>query len=174
MPRTHTPRRRGALFAAVLLSAALVPGAPAAAEPPALSPPARAYLAAHPGGVPINDNQISYGDGRFIVTVAAPAGTLAAPDCPSGWFCFYDRTNFGYPRGQLSDCGWQDLAWWGWHDMVESVHYNISSGSVTFVDHAPGTTHARDRPIFSVSSTRRVLADVAPYRNQADHVYRYC
>jgi hypothetical protein len=132
-----------------------------------------AYLAAHPGGTPINDNEISYGGGAFIVTLNAPPHTLGAPDCPLNWFCFYDRTDFGYPRGKLSSCGWQDLATWGWQDRTESVYYNLP-GYVVFINHAGGISHANDYPLFTVSAGNRALADVAPYRNMADHVDRHC
>lgn len=130
------------------------------------------YLAAYPGGVQINATDIAYG--ILIVSVAPEPGILATPDCPSGWFCFYDDINFGYPRGKLSSCGWQDLAWWGWHDRTESVHYNMSSGSVWFINHASGTTHTNDVLLFQVSTAVRTDADVSPYRNMADHVYRDC
>lgn len=136
--------------------------------------PVDAYLAQHPGGTRINDNEISYGDGRFIVTVTRPAGTQAAADCPSGWFCFYDRINFGYPRGRLSDCGWQDLAWWGWQDETEAAHYNLATGTVWFINHGAGTSHTSDQRLFDLGVGLRTRADVAPYRNMADHVYRFC
>jgi hypothetical protein len=132
------------------------------------------YLAAHPGGTLINDNEISYGGGVFVVTLSPPAHALGAPDCPLNWFCFYDRTDFGYPRGKLSSCGWQDLATWGWQDRTESAHYNLSSGYVVFINHAGGTGHANDYPLFTVSAANRALADVTPYRNMADHVDRHC
>jgi len=128
------------------------------------------YLAAHPGGVQINSTEISYAGGAFVVTVVRPAGTFASPDCPAGWFCFYDRTNFNYPRGKLRDCGWQDLGWWGWRDRTESVHYNLSLGSVVFINE----TGATDTAIFTVSTTKRTIADVYPNRNRADYVFRYC
>ncbi|MEV1288593.1 hypothetical protein [Micromonospora sp. NPDC049679] len=182
MPRSPVPRSAATIatvvIATIVIATALMtigstaPAGAADREPG--SPRTRAYLATHPGGAAINDNQVSYGDGALIVTLARPAGTRAAADCPSGWFCFYDRVNFGYPRGQLNSCGWQDLAWWSWHDLTESVHYNISTGSVTFLNHATGTSHGNDQPLFSASSGNRTLDDVAPNRNRADHVYRYC
>lgn len=125
------------------------------------------YLADHPGGVIVNDNEISYDGGRFVVTLTRPAHTRAAvADCPSGWFCFYDRTGYGYPRGRLSDCGRQNLATWGWQYRVESAHYNLASGSVAFL-------YSGSR-LFSVGAAARALGDVAPYRNWATHVHRYC
>jgi hypothetical protein len=129
-----------------------------------------AYLAAHPGGVQINSTEISYSGGAFVVTVVRAAGTYGTPDCPAGWFCFYDNINFGYPRGKLSDCGWQDLGWWGWRNRTESVHYNLSTGSVVFINE----TGATDTALFTVSTTRRTIADVSPNRNRADYVFRYC
>src|SRR5262245_36119693 len=106
----------GLTTAALLLTAARAPDA-------GTERAVAAYLAAHPGGERIGGADISYDHGRFVVTVVAPPGLTAAPDCPSGWFCFYDGVNYGYPRGRLSDCGFQDLGWWGWRDRTESAAY---------------------------------------------------
>ena len=125
-----------------------------------------AYLAKYPGGQAISDNEISYDNGRFIVTLTRPPNTQAAPDCPSDWFCFYERIGYGYPRGKLSDCGWQSLITYGWQDRVESVYYRFSRGKVEFRDY--GT------PIFSVGAGSPADSDVYPYRNRATEVYRYC
>ncbi|MEV0570771.1 peptidase inhibitor family I36 protein [Dactylosporangium sp. NPDC050588] len=130
-----------------------------------------AYLAENPGGVQTGPSDISYSGGRFVVTVTRPAASLAGADCPSGWFCFYDKINFGYPRGRLSDCSWQDLGTWGWRNRTESVAYNLGSGYVTFLD-TDGTYIA----LFSVgaynSGKARSIADVGAGRNRADEVYR--
>jgi hypothetical protein len=142
-----------------------IPAAGAASSGPA-SAAVAAYLAVHPGGVPIGDSEISYGGGRFIVTLARPANTLAGADCPSGWFCFYDRVGFGYPRGRLSDCGTQDLGNWGWQFRTESAHYNLSSGRTAF--------RYNSTTLFEVGSANRTRADAAPYRNRANRVHRYC
>jgi hypothetical protein len=153
---------------------ALVAGATVPEVAVAASDPVEEYLLRYPGGTRINATEISYGGGVFIVTVTRASGIQASPDCPSGWFCFYDDINYGYPRGKLSSCGWQDLAWWSWHDRTESVHYNLATGSVSFINHAPGTGHGSDTRLFDVSSGASTLSDVSPYRNMADHVYRFC
>ncbi|SCL28708.1 hypothetical protein GA0070616_3745 [Micromonospora nigra] len=124
------------------------------------------YLATHPGGTVLNDNEISYGDGTFVVTLRAPVGTLGVADCPWGWYCFYEWPNYGYPRGRLSDCGRQSLATWKWQFRVESAHYNLSSGSVSF--------YYYDTRLFDVGTSRRVSSDVTPYRNWANYVVRRC
>jgi hypothetical protein len=75
-----------------------------------------------PGGKQTSRNEVSYDSGKFVVTYALPgARALAAPDCPEGWYCFYEDLNFGYPRGKLQDCGTQDLGVWGWRDRISSV-----------------------------------------------------
>lgn len=135
-------------------------------NPAATSNRITAYLATHPGGKPLSDNEIGYGDGAFIVTLTPPPRPLAAPDCPAGWFCFYDRPSYGYPRGRLSDCGLQNLATWGWQDLTESAYYNMSSGRVVFLNNS--------QPLFEISTRQRGRADAYPYRNLADHVRRYC
>jgi hypothetical protein len=177
-PRVRTLTAAGLLAAALIATPAGTSTARSAAGPsesPANRVTAQSahladYLAAHPGGTPINATEIAY-PGGLIVTVTPPAGQLvAAADCPPGWFCFYDGVNFGYPRGRLSDCGFQDLATWGWTNRTESVHYNMSTGSVAFYNHTSGG----DTRLFTISTSRRTDNDVSPYRNQADRVYRFC
>lgn len=162
------------IVSAMLVLILLAPSTPAAAG--GLSDTdgqVRAYLAAHPGGQPISANDISYGGGAFIVTVVR-SSRAASPDCPAGWFCFYEHVNFGYPRGKLSDCGWQDLAPYGWRDRTESVHYNLLSGSVAFFNHGVSAQHTDDVRLFTVGTAQRTLANTGGNRNRADHVYRYC
>src|SRR5688500_8971537 len=142
----------------------LLPSTPATAGPP--NSAVLAYLVANPGGVPLGDNEISYAGGRFVVTLTRPANALAGADCPSGWFCFYDRPSFGYPRGRLSDCGSQDLSIWNWQYRTESAHYNITSGRTVFLYNSTA--------LFEVGSGNRTRADAAPYRNWANRVHRYC
>lgn len=179
-----TPRRwsRSAtvLAAIVTIVAAIAAASPATAGPPDGPAPHTAvqveidkHLAAYPGGQQISPTEVSYAGGSFVLAFEAPVGTTASPDCSSGWFCFYDRINYGYPRGQLSSCGWQDLASWGWHDRTEAVHFNISSGSVSYLNHTTAG-HGGDPYLFSVSASVRTDNDVSPYRNMADHVNRYC
>jgi len=153
-----TVHRLGAVAAAVMLVAAPAPARAGSAV--------EAYLAKHPGGTAIGDNEISYDGGRFVVTLTKPATAAAVVDCPAGWFCFYDRPAFGYPRGRLSDCGWQSLIPYGWQDRVESAYYNLSRGSVEFRDYG--------WPIFTISAAARADTDVSPYRNRATEVYRRC
>ena len=169
-------RRRAAALSAILMAVLFTaPPMPAVADPSTnaadLQRQIDAQLAAHPGGKQLNASQISYANGAFIITMARPAGTAPNPDCPAGWFCFYEYTGFGYPRGQLSSCGWQDLAWWGWNDRVESVHSNQTRGKVTFLNHGLSPTHSDDVALFSITPGQ-ARADVSPYRNIADHVYR--
>jgi hypothetical protein len=160
---------------AALLTAAAITVAIAATAAPAHAADVQsrvdAYLAAHPGGTQVGAADIAYSGGRFVVTVTRIDFTAAGtPDCPSNWFCFYDGTNYTYPRGKLSDCGAQDLGNWGWRNRTASVHYRMSTGSVTFINETGST----DTPLFTASTTRRTIADVAPYRDMADYVYRSC
>ncbi|GAB2957851.1 peptidase inhibitor family I36 protein [Saccharothrix stipae] len=124
-----------------------------------------------PGGTQISANEVSYDGGRFVVTFAEPGvRALGSPDCPSGWFCFYEYTGFGYPRGKLSDTGWQDLGAYGWHDRTASVHNNTGT-AVDFDNHTVGG-HENDVYLFCVGA-RSSDSDVSPHRDRADHVYRY-
>jgi hypothetical protein len=142
--------------------------APAAAAP--VSPGTAAYLAEHPGGRIVGAHEISYDGGRFVVTLAPPvqepAHTNAYVDCPKGWFCFYDRPDFGYPRGKLSSCFWQSLATYGWQDRVESAYYNLDRGAAQFFDYGNG--------LFTVGVGYRSIAYVGGAMNRATEVYRYC
>ncbi|WP_426514432.1 peptidase inhibitor family I36 protein [Dactylosporangium sp. McL0621] len=146
------------ILAVLALAGAAAGAAPVAAD-------AAAYLVVHPGGRLIGGD-IAYGGGAFVVTLHAPPRTDALIDCPSGWFCFYDRPDYGYPRGKLSDCGWQSLAWWGWQDRVESAYYNLSRGSVQFLDGGTG--------LFQIGTAARAIGDAGSGRNRATDVYRYC
>lgn len=130
------------------------------------------HLAAHPGGTQISPTEISYGGGAFVMTFERPRNSIqGSPDCPGGWFCFYDYINYGYPRGKLSDCGKQDLARWGWRNRTESVHHNQSYGSVVFIADLGG---GLEYNLFSVSTSRRTISDVGWARNLADLVLRFC
>lgn len=168
---TMLMRHAGMTFAvaAVLLLTALPVGAgnPVQAQ-------IDAHLAAYPGGKQINATEVSYAGGTFVITFVRPAMSSLAADCPAGWFCFYDGLNYSYPRGKLASCGWQDLATWGWLDRTESAYYNMSSGSVDFINHGANPNHANDDVIFWVGVTKRGISDVYPYRNAADHVQRFC
>ncbi|MFI6762537.1 hypothetical protein ACIBF5_25725 [Micromonospora sp. NPDC050417] len=166
-------------MAIATIVATVVAAAPATAGPPedALPSPVQGeidrHLASYPGGRQISPTEVSYADGTFIIAFAPPSETTALPNCTAGWFCFYDGVNYTYPRGQLNSCGWQDLAAWGWHDRTESVHYNIGTGSVSFLNHT-SSGHGSDPVLFSVGVSSTTDNDVSPYRNQADHVNRYC
>lgn len=165
-----------AVLLATILIAALAPAA--AAQP---STPERVqqqindHLARHPGGKQINTHEIAYDGGTFIIGFAAKGYTTQGADCTSGWFCFYDHPNYVWPRGRLSDCGWQDLTRWGWHNRVESAYYNMNIGSVIFIDHGPYSDHSADIGLFTTSTSKRAVPELTTHhRNKADHVYRYC
>ncbi|WP_329102999.1 hypothetical protein OG792_25470 [Micromonospora sp. NBC_01699] len=178
-PTPRRWRRTATVLAAIVTIVAVVAGvSPATAGPPddpysAVQVEIDKHLAAYPGGRQINPTEISYADGAFVLTFERPVGTTASPDCAAGWFCFYDRINYGYPRGQLSSCGWQDLVDWGWTDRTESVHFNISYGSVSFLNHTTAG-HGGDAYLFAATASAPTDPDVAPNRNIADHVNRYC
>jgi hypothetical protein len=160
-----------AALIAIGLAATLISAPAAAAAAPGRDTAAVVtYLRAHPGGVRISDRDIAYGGGAFIVTVTRDPDVQAldTADCPSGWFCFYDGANFTYPRGRLSSCGWQDLGTWGWRNRAESAHYNLSTGTVGFLNEA-GTA---DTLLFTVSASKRTVADVGTAGNKADYVSR--
>lgn len=161
----HIPLRFGSRLAMTLL----LSFPPALAVPsPAVQQQIAAQLAAAPGGVRINATEVAYDGGRFVVSFQPRVTTGLTADCPSGWFCFYDEVNYGYPRGRLSDCGFQDLGDWGWRNRVESTYYNLTTGSVAYLDRANPSV-----VLFAVGTGLRGLAKVA-YPNIADYVMRTC
>lgn len=166
-------RSMSAVFAAIL-AATSVPTGLAAAEVSVTQRVINTHLALYPGGTQISPTEVSYAGGSFVVTFTKAVNATSGPDCPSGWFCFYDWPYFGYPRGKLSSCGWQDLSKYGWHDRTESVHTAQSYGTVVFLNHGSIPSHSSDVPLFSISPHAPVIEDVWPLHNIADHVKRYC
>ena len=131
-----------------------------------------------PGGVQIAENEVAYQDGAFVMTFALPEQAnqpQATADCPSGWFCFYDHASFGYPRGKLSDRGWQDLSQFGWSDRTESVHNNTTT-RVEFDNHFdfgnPANGHTFDELNIFGANAHTTLSTVSR-PNTADHVFRF-
>ncbi len=180
----------GFAAAAVTLTGTSVHAASVADDPSLLHRQARSdaelrqqvelQLKVAPGGVQTSRNEISYDDGRFVVTYALPGQAAVAAgvaDCPSSWYCFYDGKNFGYPRGKLHDCGRQDLATWGWNDRTTSVHNNTDL-QVAFIEHDdlgnPAYGHQFDYSLWSSSPHAgwSYVGDVN--NNRADHVELFC
>ena len=128
------------------------------------------HLAAYPGGVQINSRELSYAGGSFVITMAPGPGTRGAADCPRGWFCFYEEPGYGYPRGKLSSCSWQNLAWWGWHNRADSLHFNAATGGASFWDVESG----RALRLASVDREYRWRSDLGAKGDRADLVLRTC
>jgi hypothetical protein len=163
---------RGKLALIAVVVGALVPivgaGTPVQAAPSAaVRQQMSDQLRLAPGGVRTGPTQITYGGGRFVVDFAASTGVaLAAADCPRYWVCFYDGTNYGYPRGRLQDCGQQDLATWGWRNRINSAHDN-QGASADFWD------VENDYDGFWVDYPGRV-PDVGTAKNKVDLIYINC
>jgi Peptidase inhibitor family I36 len=197
-PNEEIRMRNAKLIAPILLMVAAIVGlatAPANAE--AVATPSRAQILEQlqrpatnmqelqqqidlqlklaPGGKQTSVNEVSYDGGRFVVTYALPNAITGYPDCPSGWFCFYDGYNWGYPRGRLSSCGWQDLAWWGWNDRTNSID-NSTGSWIQYIQHwdygNPANGHRYDYTLFWNDPWAAYSS--VPYPNMADHVSRYC
>jgi hypothetical protein len=45
---------------------------------------------------------------------------------------------------------------------------------VSFINHSTAPDHSFDYTLFNISTSSRSDNDVSPYRNMADHVYRFC
>jgi hypothetical protein len=130
-----------------------------------------------PGGKQTAANEVTYDGGKFVVTFAMPGQkkAFAVEDCPNGWFCFYDHTGYGYPRGKLSDCFWQDLGRYGWNDRTESSS-NGTNADVEYINHYdmgnPANGHSYDQYLWD--DMPAFAKGNVPYPNTADHVYRFC
>jgi hypothetical protein len=125
-----------------------------------------------PGGEQTDLNEVSYRGAKFIVSYPMPGESISGwPDCPLYWFCFYDHPTWGKPRGQLSDCGWQDLNTFGWSDRVESYDHSLVGSNVTYTNHTSGG-HGRDVPLWSAAAG--TVSDTVPHPNKADHVEFFC
>jgi hypothetical protein len=175
MSRRFNRRLAALILAAAGAITATANTVPAAASTGTLQAEIDQYLATHPGGTQISAHDISYDGGIFVVTLGRQTSTSLVADCPSGWFCFYDATDYQGNRGKLSSCGWQDLARWFWNDRVVSAYYNTGKrGTVDFIDHAKGfVDHSHDVKLFSISSSSPGLRQV-PSPNRADHVNYHC
>lgn len=124
-----------------------------------------------PGGKQTSPNEVSYDNGKFVVTYALPEQVaLGVADCPSGWFCFYQDINFGYPRGKLSDCGTQDLAPYGWRDRISSAD-NSTTNSVEYWEYLNYETTLYLFTNYNPGAISYVGDD---YNDRADIVHRNC
>ncbi|MFF3401494.1 peptidase inhibitor family I36 protein [Streptomyces sp. NPDC002659] len=55
---------------------------------------------------------------------ATPNRVLGTANCPSGWVCIYEHSNFDGRRLQFSDEYWMSLAPYGFERMTSSWHNN--------------------------------------------------
>lgn len=147
-----------------LISAMCIAGMLGATTPTAYTP-ATSTTTTHQWSIPA---AVEHRDViRAEITPTRDSPTAKAVSCPSGWFCFYDETDFVAPRGKLSDCGWQYLSDFDWQNRIEAAYYNLSSGSAKFYE-SNGTY------LFQVSAANRSLSNVGTKQNKADKVYRTC
>lgn len=73
-----------------------------------------AVLEAHPDGVQIDANEVSFDGGKIVLTLAAtPTSSLSAligvqplsvGSCASGYYCVWSSTNYGGNKLSLSGC----------------------------------------------------------------------
>ncbi|WP_156045675.1 peptidase inhibitor family I36 protein [Herbidospora cretacea] len=123
-----------------------------------------------PGGKQTSLNEVSYDNGKFVVTYALPGQrALGVADCPANWFCFYQDSNFGYPRGKLSDCYTQELAQYGWANRISSVD-NSTFNSVEYWERLNPTTTL----YLFTNYNPGALASLGDYNDRADVVHRNC
>jgi hypothetical protein len=124
-------RIRSIVLATAAIGALIAAGAgPAAAAPTAssLQQQIDEQLRLAPGGTQTSANQIAWRNGTVVMTFPqGGVGTFAASDCPAGWFCFWQHSNFEGRRLQFSDCGQQDLVTYGFRNQTSSWRNRTSS-----------------------------------------------
>ncbi len=92
------------------------------------------FLAISKDGKQTAPNEISFEDGKVILTVAPAEGnSVQAADCAALYACLYDGTNFGYPRLALTDCGTYTLSNYGFANITSSIHNTQSSNTQTYI-----------------------------------------
>lgn len=65
-----------------------------------------AQLRDYPGGVQSGPNEISYKNGRVLLTFPSEGGNRAAPNpCAANRYCFYQDKNFEGRKLTFADCG---------------------------------------------------------------------
>lgn len=110
-------------------------------------------MAMTPGGKQIGVNQVSWRDGKVVMTfplpgekkaraVNEPLGALGTPNCSYLWTCLYEHANFDGRRLTWSDCNFENLADWGFNDKTTSWHNNQSRGTQTHVYNWTGSSWA--------------------------------
>lgn len=76
-----------------------------------------------------------YATKREAAPATADFSTQALGDCPSGWFCLWDYTNYGGRRLQFQDAGYcQSLVPYAFTDQAQSW-YNRRSGHTYTYDY---------------------------------------
>ncbi len=132
--------KKNALTLTLLVSAAtaLTTAAPAAALGSTTSTPMQqrvnAALAAEPGGMQTAWNEVSWDDGRIVLTLAPPAlpWEVAAQvsNCASGKFCAYSAAGYGGNKLAFSTCT-SNLSVSALGAPVRSIANSRTSGTVT-------------------------------------------
>ena len=108
---TTRPRRLAVLAAAGALALALLAPASAIAahadDTSELQARVDAVLAEFPGGTQTAPNEIIWGDGAVILTLAADEGLITAKavgSCATGYYCAYSGYNLSGSKLSLSTC----------------------------------------------------------------------
>jgi hypothetical protein len=141
---------------------------PAAGTTDSIQTEINTQLNAFPGGVQTGPNEISYNDGKVILTVPADA-TLEDP-CASGAYCFYDGKDFTGRKLTFRDCGGnQSLTDYGFGNKTSSWQ-NKTKHTVEVYDKdvTPFVTLWREAPNSAAS-----VVSTATY-NKADFFHTYC
>ncbi|QKW36269.1 peptidase inhibitor family I36 protein [Actinomadura sp. NAK00032] len=120
------------------------------------------------GGTQTGPTEVTYGNGAAkVVFQKNVAGT---PNCPSGWYCFYQQKNWEDRRLQFQDCGGtQSLEDYGFKNQATSWHNN-STNKVTVYDRDtdPWTT------LWGMTASSSSSFVGASADNRADLFYTEC
>jgi len=74
-------------------------------------------LREHPDAVQTGPDEISFADGKVVLSLGR---TRSAQACPRGWWCFFQHANHGGRMLRFSDCRRHNLGDYGFRDQASS------------------------------------------------------
>ncbi|GGV45844.1 hypothetical protein GCM10010182_82460 [Actinomadura cremea] len=122
------------------------------------------------GGKQTSPGEVSYNAGAVKLVIPGASARAGTPNCPGGWYCFYESEFYEGRRLQFQDCGTnQSLTDYGFGNSASSWHNN-STNTVEVYDRdvTPFVTLWREGPISSASAVG------ATFDDRADFFYTYC
>ncbi|MFC5187616.1 peptidase inhibitor family I36 protein [Actinomadura harenae] len=134
-PRTLTRTLPLALIASTAIltgTSTAFAATPTPGTPDSIQTEINDQLRAHPGGVQTGPNEITYKNGKVILSI--PSNPTVVDTCASGAYCFFDGPDFTGRMLTFRDCGgWQYLTDYGFGNKTSSWT-NLSKNTVKVYD----------------------------------------